>query len=421
MMGIEAVTAAVYAAAGFGVGFAVAWLVKRTLDIPDRVRLETQLAEARKSLDEQKKLLDDAQAKLENAFKALAADALKSSNESFLRLAQETLEKHVTQASGDLDARKKAVEDLVKPIADQLKVYQEKADLMEKERQTAYGGLTNLLSVVSQTQEKLKQETGALVSALRRPNVRGQWGEFTLRRVVELAGMTEHCDFNTQETVSGDDQLQRPDLVVRLPGKRDIVVDSKAVADAYFEAMEAQTDEARKAALVRHASHLRERMKGLSSKKYWEALKSAEFVVLFVPAEPILDAAVQVDPALIEDAMLNKVVITTPATLVALLKAVAYGWRQEKMSENAIKVADEGKKLLDAINVWAGHFLKLRGAVFDVVQHFNAVQGSVEKNVLPKAHKMKELGIATLKDIPTIEPVNEVPRPVELPNSPRGE
>jgi DNA recombination protein RmuC len=288
---------------------------------------------------------------------------------------------------------------------------------MEKDRQTAYGGLTNLLTTVSQTQEKLKQETGALVSALRRPNVRGQWGEFTLRRVVELAGMTEHCDFNTQETVSGEDQLQRPDLVVRLPSNRDIVVDSKAVAEGYFEAMEAQTDEARKAALIKHASHLRERMRGLSTKKYWESFKSVEFVVLFIPAEPILDAAVQVDPSIIEDAMLNKVVIATPATLVALLKAVAYGWRQEKMAENAVRVADEGKKLLDAINVWAGHFLKLRGAVFDVVQHFNAVQGSMERNVLPKAHRMKELGVATLKDIPAIEPVSEVPRAVELPKA----
>jgi len=400
-------TEAFYAVTAFAVGFLLAWFFRKAQE----ARLEAAL----KSEEEKRKILDEAQAKLEAAFKALAADALKSSNESFLQLAQQTLETHVARASGDLDARKKAVEDLIKPIGDQLKVYQEKADLMEKERQTAYGGLTNLLTTVSQTQEKLKQETGALVSALRRPNVRGQWGEFTLRRVVELAGMTEHCDFQTQETVAGEDQMQRPDLVVRLPGKRDIVVDSKAVADAYFEAMEAQTDEARKAALIKHASHLRERMRGLSSKKYWEALKSVEFVVLFVPAEPILDAAVQADPALIEDAMLNKVVIATPATLVALLKAVAYGWRQEKMSENAIRVADEGKKLLDSINVWAGHFLKLRGAVFDVVQHFNAVQGSVEKNVLPKAHRMKELGIATLKDIPTIEPVIEVPRPVELP------
>jgi len=398
---------AVYAVTAFAVGFLLAWFIRKAQ--------EAKLEAALKSEEEKRKLLDEAQAKLETAFKALAADALKSSNESFLQLAQQTLETHVARASGDLDARKKAVEDLIKPIGDQLKSYQEKADLMEKERQTAYGGLTSLLTTVSQTQEKLKQETGALVSALRRPNVRGQWGEFTLRRVVELAGMTEHCDFQTQVTVAGQDQLQRPDLIVRLPGKRDIVIDSKAVADGYFEAMEAQTDEARKVALVKHASHLRERMKGLSSKKYWEALKSADFVVLFVPAEPILDAAVQADPTLIEDAMLNKVVIATPATLVALLKAVAYGWRQEKLAENAVKVADEGKKLLDAINTWAGHFLKLRGAVFDVVTHFNAVQGSVEKTVLPKAHRMKELGVVALKDIPTIEPVNEIPRPVELP------
>jgi len=398
---------AAYAVTAFAVGFLLAWFIRKAQE----ARLEAAL----KSEEEKRKALDEAQAKLETAFKALAADALKSSNESFLQLARQTLDSHVARASGDLDARKKAVEDLIKPIGDQLKLYQEKTELMEKERQTAYGGLTNLMATVSQTQEKLKQETGALVSALRRPNVRGQWGEFTLLRVVELAGMTEHCDFQTQETVVGEEQTQRPDLIVRLPGKRDIVIDSKAVADGYFEAMEAQTEEARKAALIKHASHLRERMKGLSSKKYWEALKSADFVVLFVPAEPILDAAVQADPTLIEDAMLNKVVMATPATLVALLKAVAYGWRQEKLAENAVKVADEGKKLLDAINTWAGHFLKLRGAVFYVVQHFNAVQGSVERTVLPKAHRMKELGIVALKDIPTIEPVNEIPRPVELP------
>ena len=405
---------ACWAVGGAVAGFAIAWFIRKAHE----AKLEAVLDATRKSEEEKRRLLDEAQQKLENAFKALAADALKSSNESFLRLAQQTLETHIARASGDLDARKKAVEDLVKPIADQLKVYQEKADLMEKERQTAYGGLTNLLTSVSQTQEKLKQETGALVSALRRPNVRGQWGEFTLRRVVELAGMTEHTDFNVQESApgTGEDKMLRPDLVVHLPGRRDIVVNSKAVAEGYFEALEAQTDEARRAALVKHASHLREQMRGLSSKKYWERFaQSADFVVLFVPAEPILDAAVQVDPALIEDAMLQKVVIATPATLVALLKAVAYGWRQEKMSENALKVADEGKKLLDAINTWAGHFLKLRGAVFDVVQHFNAVQGSMERTVLPKAHRMKELGVATLKDIPAIEPVIEVPRSAELP------
>jgi DNA recombination protein RmuC len=407
---------AAFAVGGAVAGFAIAWFLRKSQDIPERIRLETQLAEARKSLEDQKRLLDESQQKLENAFKALAADALRSSNESFLKLAQETLQRHITQASGDLDQRKKAVEDLVKPITDQLKLYQEKADAMERERQTAYGGLTNLLTSVAQTQEKLKAETGSLVSALRRPNVRGQWGEFTLRRVVELAGMTEHCDFQMQETVAGEDGVQRPDLVVRLPNKRDIVVDSKAVADGYFEALEAPTDELRRLALGKHASHLREQMRSLSEKRYWEKFaRSADFVVLFVPAEPILDAAVQADPGLIEDAMNRKVVIATPATLVALLKAVAYGWRQEKLAENSAKVADEGKKLLDAINVWAGHFLKLRGAVFDVVQHFNATQGSIERNVLPKARTMKELGVQTLKDIPTIDPVSEVPRAAELP------
>lgn len=409
---------AAYAVAGAVGGFAIAWFLRKSREVPDRVRLETQLVEARRSLEDQKRLLEEAQGKLENAFKALAADALKSSNESFLKLARETLQSQLSQASGDLDLRKKAVEDLVKPISDQLKVYQEKSEAMERERQTAYGGLTTLLSSVAQTQEKLKHETGALVSALRRPNVRGQWGEFTLRRVVELAGMTEHCDFRVQETVGGEAGLQRPDLVVRLPNNRDIVVDSKAVAEGYFEALEAANEDLRRAALVKHAANLREQMRALSDKKYWEKFAcSAEFVVLFVPAEPILDAAVQVDPGLIEDAMLRKIVIATPTTLVALLKAVAYGWRQEKLAENSAKVAEEGKKLLDAINVWAGHFLKLRGAVFDVVQHFNATQGSIERNVLPKARSMKELGLQTLKDIPSIDPISEIPRAVELPRA----
>lgn len=414
---IEATYAAV-AAAGAAAGFAIAWFLRKSREVPEKIRLETQLAEARKALEDQKRLLEESQAKLENAFKALAADALKSSNEQFLKLAQETLQKHVTQASGDLDLRKKAVEDLVKPITDQLKQYQEKADAMERERATAYGDLKGLMQAVQTTQDKLKVETGSLITALQRPGVRGKWGEFTLRRVVELAGMTEHCDFQLQETVSDVDGMQRPDLVVHLPNKRDIVVDSKAVAEGYIEALQATTDDLRRAALSKHASHMREQMRALSEKKYWEKFaRSADFVVLFVPAEPILDAAVQADPALIEDAMLRKVVIATPSTLVALLKAVAYGWRQEKLAENSAKVADEGKKLLDAINVWAGHFLKLRGAVFDLVQHFNATQGSIERNVLPKARTMKELGIATLKDIPTIEPVSEVPRPAELPKA----
>jgi DNA recombination protein RmuC len=354
----------------------------------------------------------------ENAFKAMAADALRGNNDVFLKLAQQTLEKHVAEASGDLDLRKKAVEDLVQPINTALKLYQEKAEAMERERQTAYGGLSHLLQSVVVTQEKLKAETGNLVSALRQPNVRGRWGELTLRRVVELAGLSAHCDFTEQQTGAGEEGALRPDLVVHLPNRRDIVVDAKAVLAAYLEAHEAPTEEARKAALQRHAAHVRERARLLAAKKYWDRFaQSADFVVLFIPGEPFLAAAVEQDGGLIEEALANKVVIATPTTLVALLKAVAYGWRQERMEENAREVAEQGKKLLEAVAAWAGHLKSLRGALFDAVQQFNKAQGSLEANVLPKARRMKELGVNSEKEVALIEPISEVPRAVEFKKS----
>ncbi|HLF92835.1 MAG TPA: DNA recombination protein RmuC [Planctomycetota bacterium] len=398
-------TEALIALLGAAAGFAVAWFIQKSRLVAVRVRLETQLEQAQKDA-----------AGLENAFKAAAGDALRSNNEAFLSLAQQALEKHLAQATGDIELRKKAVEDLVKPIQDGLKLYHEKADTLERERQKAYGELSQQLVSVAQTQEKLKLETGNLVSALRQPNVRGRWGELTLRRVVELAGLSEHCDFTEQQTVEGEDGALRPDLLVHLPNKRDIVIDSKAVLIAYLEAQEAQTDDARAAALQRHAVHLRERSKLLSGKRYWDKFgQSADFVVLFIPGEPFLAAAVQIDPGMIEESLANRVVIATPTTLVALLKAVAYGWRQEQMAEGAREVADLGKKLLDAVAVWATHLKRLRGAIFDMVQTFNNAQGSLEQNVLPKARRMKELGVQGEKEVPLIEPVNEVPRAVEFP------
>ena len=398
-------TEALIALLGAAAGFAVAWFIQKSRLVAVRVRLETQLEQAQKDA-----------AGLENAFKAAAGDALRSNNEAFLSLAQQALEKHLAQATGDIELRKKAVEALVKPIQDGLKLYHEKADTLERERQKAYGELSQQLVSVAQTQEKLKLETGNLVSALRQPNVRGRWGELTLRRVVELAGLSEHCDFTEQQTVEGEDGALRPDLLVHLPNKRDIVIDSKAVLIAYLEAQEAQTDDARAAALQRHAVHLRERSKLLSGKRYWDKFgQSADFVVLFIPGEPFLAAAVQIDPGMIEESLANRVVIATPTTLVALLKAVAYGWRQEQMAEGAREVADLGKKLLDAVAVWATHLKRLRGAIFDMVQTFNNAQGSLEQNVLPKARRMKELGVQGEKEVPLIEPVNEVPRAVEFP------
>lgn len=406
----------VWAVGGAVAGFAIAWLYRAARESALRARLETQLQESEKRVFEQRALLEDAQKRLETSFKATAGEALKSSNEEFLRLAEQTLKGYVVQASGDLDARKKAVEDLLKPVQDSLKLYHEKADALERERQQAYGGLSTMLQSLAGTQERLKLETGNLVAALRQPNVRGRWGELTLRRVVELAGLVNHCDFNEQTTAAGEDGAQRPDLLVHLPNKRDIVVDAKAVLSAYLDAMEATSDDLRQAAIVKHALHLRERMKALSSKAYWRSFAdSAEFVVLFVPGEPFLAAAVQHDPALIEDALANRVVVATPTTLVALLKAVAYGWQQEKMAQNAQEVADLGKKLFEGVAVWTGHLQKLRDSVFNTVEHFNNAQASLERYVLPRARRMKELGVGSDKEVVEIKPVDKLLRPVDVP------
>jgi DNA recombination protein RmuC len=349
---------------------------------------------------------------LEVAFRGLAGDALKSNNEAFMVLAEQTLKGYAAQMSGDVELRKKAVEEMIRPLQEVLRQYQEKTDAMERERQTAYGGLTQLLVTVRETQEKLRQETGTLAMALRQPNVRGRWGELTLRRVVELAGMMERCDFTEQASAEGEEGTLRPDMVVHLPNDRDIIVDAKAVLSAYLDSLEAPLEEARVAALRRHAAHLRERVKLLSSKKYWGRFEhSAEFVVLFVPGEPFLAAAVQHDPDLLEEALASRVVVATPSTLVALLKAVAYGWRQEQMTKNAREVAELGKKLLEAVASWSTHLSRLRSSLADAVEGFNLAQASLERNVLPKARQMKELGISTEREIPEIEPIESSLRP----------
>jgi DNA recombination protein RmuC len=412
-----------WAAIGAAAGAAVAWSLRKAREAElraaageERARLEARLAESERNLAEQKRLLEEAERKLADAFRAMAGEALRTNNEAFLRLAEQTLKGYLAQAAGDIELRKKAVEDLVKPIQESLRQYQEKADTLERERQKAYVELVQQLHSVAVTQEKLHQETGKLVSALRQPNVRGRWGEITLRRVVELAGLSEHCDFTEQAAAEGGEGTLRPDLVVHLPNRREIVVDAKAVLSAYLEALEAPGEEARQAALRRHAAHLRERVRVLAGKRYWEPFeRSAEFVVLFVPGEPFLAAAVQQAPELIEEALAQRVVVATPTTLVALLKAVAYGWRQERLARNAQEVADLGRKLFESVEVWVRHLTKLREAVLNTVEHFNEAQASLERHVLSRARRMKELGVASDREVPSLPPVTEVPRPVDLP------
>jgi len=365
-----------------------------------------------KSLQEQKTLLTQARQELAESFKALSGEALKTNNQAFLQLAKTSFEVLHAEAKGDLAQRQQAIDELVKPLHDSLKRYEEQIHFLEQSRQSAYGGLDMHLKLLAESHQRLQQETGNLVKALSAPSVRGRWGEITLKRVAELAGMVSHCDFVEQDVVENDEGRLRPDMVVQLPGGRQIVVDAKAVLAAYLEAYEAQDEAQRQERLRRHAAQVRSRMDQLSAKSYWSQFPQApEFVVLFLPGEHFLGAALEQDPSLIEDGFSRRVVIATPATLIALLRAVAYGWRQEQLSEHAQQAGRLGKDLYERMAVLAEHLNDVGEALNKSVLAYNKAVGSIEARILPAARKFKELGIASDKDLPQLEPVESVPRP----------
>lgn len=372
-----------------------------------RVKAETELAAAREHVQEQKKFVEESRAKLTEAFGSLSGKALKDNNEAFLALAKKSLEAVMETAKGDLTARKKAVDDLVKPVAETLKKYETHIGELAKERRDAYTALREQVKGLAQQQETLRKETGNLVTALRRPQVRGRWGEVTLKRVVELAGMVNHVDFDEQVQV---DEANRPDMVVHMPGGRDIVVDAKAPLDAYLDAMEAPDEETRSAHLARHAQQVRKRMRELAAKAYWEKFdESPEFVVMFIPGESFLSAALDKDHTLIEDGMTNRVVLATPTTLVTLLRAVAFGWRQEKVAQNAAKISELGKELYDRLRVTLSHVVKLGRSLGQATEQYNKTVGSIETRVLPSARRFQELAAAR-KKIEPLPPIDNVPR-----------
>lgn len=374
-----------------------------------RLRTQVAVAEARcdqiqKNLQEQKALLTQARQEMADAFKALSGEALKTNNQAFLDLAKTSFETLHAEAKGDLAQRQQAIDHLVKPLQDSLKRYEDELRQMERVRQSAYGGLDQHL-------QRLQQETGNLVKALRAPSVRGRWGEITLRRVAELAGMVAHCDFVEQESVETDEGRLRPDMVVQLPGGRQIVVDAKAVLSAYLEAHETQDETQRLDRLRQHAAQVRAHMDQLSAKSYWNQFpQSPEFVVLFLPGEHFLGAALEQDPALIENGFARRVIIATPTTLIALLHAVAYGWRQEQLSEHAQQAGRLGKDLYERMAVLAEHLGDVGQALARSVQAYNKAVGSLNDRVLPAARRFKELGIASEKDLPQLEPIESVPR-----------
>ncbi|MDI3258789.1 MAG: DNA recombination protein RmuC [Sinobacteraceae bacterium] len=378
-------------------------------------QLEERLSAERRVAQEKLALLEDARAKLADAFKALSAEALKSSNESFLKLAQESLARFQQGAKADLEARQKAIEQLAQPIRERLEKFDGKLDELEKNRIGAYRALSQQVSDLLQVHlPQLHQETKSLVQALRQPQARGRWGELQLKRVVEMAGMLEHCDFEEQVSQNTDAGRLRPDLIVRLPGGRQIVVDAKAPVDAYLAAVEAQSEEARAAALARHAQQVKNHITQLAKKSYFDQFDvTPEFVVLFVPGEAFFSAALAHDPGLIEYGAENRVIPASPTTLIALLKAVAYGWRQEALAKNAAEVAALGKDLYERIATLAEHWSNVGDKLDKAVDAYNKSVGALESRVLPAARRFRDLRAASdAKDIPALEPLTQETRAV---------
>lgn len=393
--------------AGLGLGLLAGWLWfgRRTR------RLLLQL-KGQDALQQERQLaFEAARGQLTAAFNDLANQALRSTSENFLRFAEQNLGTQHERAKREFSEREKAIEDLVKPIRDALDASRQQIQELEKARSEAYGGIRSQLESMQVSQRTLAQETQNLVKALRRPEVRGRWGEITLRRLVELAGMVEHCDFQEQVQAVGDGLVIRPDMIVRMPDERELVVDVKTPLDAYLQAVEATDDAQRSLGLERHARNVREHIRLLSSKAYWAQFSaSPEFVILFIPGDQFLSAALNEDPDLIEYALSRQIILATPTSLVALLKAVAYGWRQLALAENAQEIRVLAEDLYSRLATFVGHMNRMGRQLASSVEHYNRAVGSLERSVLPGARKFTELGVHPRKEMERLETLDPVPR-----------
>ena len=374
-------------------------------------RLEAQHAAELKSAEEKLALLEQARAQLKESFQALSSEALSRNNESFLNLAKSTLEKYQEGAKGDLEKRQEAIHQTVEPVGLALKAFNERVEKIEERRTQTDASLKQQLQQLAESQVQLSRTTGSLVQALRAPQVRGQWGEMQLRRTVEMAGMINRVDFLEQASVdSADGQRQRPDMLINLPNGRQVVVDSKVPLAAYLDALQSDNPDVQKERMIAHARHIRDHIKGLSAKSYWTQFDNApEFVVLFIPNETIFSAALEQDPMLIEQGVNNKVIIATPTTLIALLKAIAFGWQQEAIAREAKEIAALGKELYERIGVVTGHFAKLGKSLDQTVGHYNKAISSVESRLLVTARKFEALDSAAPDPLPEPAAIEKQP------------
>lgn len=381
-----------------------------------RARLEAELAAERKASLEKLKLLEEAELKLREAFARLSSDALRQNNQSFLDLAKTSLSEFQQSARQDLDGRRKAIEDLVLPLKESLSKVDVKLTEVERNRVGTQSALTEQLRALHQSQHSLQVETGRLVQALRSPNVRGQWGELQLRRVVEAAGMIEYCDFDLKESVDADGSRLTPDMIVRLPGGRNVVVDAKVPSSAYLDAMEAEDEAVKIAKLRDHSRQLRDHVVRLGNKAYWQHFQpTPDLVIMFVPGETLLSAAMQRDPSLLEFSLARNVMLASPLTLMALLRAVAYGWQQEKIARNAQEISDLGRQLYERIRVMAEHFEEVARGLTRSVDAYNRAVGSLESRVLVTARRLKEKGIPATEELPELAVIDHTARALGAP------